>query len=84
MLSQSDVKNDYFGKPVELREGLEVIGYQEDEDGSGNRDDIIIDGTCVRNETGHSKHVKWLLKTNGKGIQYMSDIVANGIYSQLT
>jgi hypothetical protein len=77
MLSQSDTKNDFFGNPIILYEGLAVVGYQEDEDIDGNRDDIIMEGICVRNQTGHSEHVKWLLKANDKGIQYVSDMIDN-------
>lgn len=78
MLSQSDVRNDCYGNPILLHEGLEVVGYQEDEDMSGARDDIVMEGTCICNRTGHSEHVKWLLKANDKGIRYMSDIIENG------
>jgi len=75
MLSQQDIKNDYYGNPVKLHEGLEIIGYQEDSDMNGVRDDIILEGVCVNNLTRHSTHVKWLLKANEKGIQYVSDII---------
>ena len=39
MLSQGDSTNDYRDNPVSLHEGLEIIGYQEDED---------MDGAMVR------------------------------------
>jgi len=78
MLSQTDSKNDYLGNAIALHEGLEIIGYQEDEDISGARDDILMEGVCILNQTGHSEYVKWLLKANNKGIRYASDIVQNG------
>lgn len=75
MLSQTDTKNDYFGHPVQLYEGLEVIGYQKDEDINGIRDDIIMKGICIPNETESFRHVKWLLKANEKGIWNISEIL---------
>ena len=78
LLSQADTKNDYHGNPVALYEGLEVVGYQEDEDMQGIRDDIIMEGICIPNNLGYASHVKWLLKANEKGVRYMSDIMAQG------
>lgn len=77
MLSKTDIKNDYLGNPIELCQGLEIVGYQEDESIEGERDDIIAEGICVLNDTGTWAHVKWLLKVNEKGIRYTSDIVKN-------
>jgi len=78
LLSQADMKNDYHGNPIALYEGLEVVGYQEDEDMEGVRDDIIMEGICIPNRLGDFQHVKWLLKANDKGIRYMSDIMTQG------
>ena len=78
MLSQSDTKADYHGTPITLYEGMELIGYQEDEDITGARDDIIMEGICIHNRTEHSPHVKWLLQSNNKGIRWASDIIENG------
>ncbi|MHC6202463.1 hypothetical protein ACYULU_04625 [Breznakiellaceae bacterium SP9] len=81
MLSQADTKNDFFGNPIILYEGLAVVGYQEDEDIDGNRDDIIMEGICIRNQTGHFEQVKWLLKADEKGIQYVSGMAQSDICS---
>ncbi|MGL4666622.1 MAG: hypothetical protein ACRCWR_01675 [Saezia sp.] len=78
MLSQHDVKNNYFGHPVQLYDGLKIIGYEEDEDIEGNRDDLIMEGICILNKTGVSNHVKWLIKGNEKGIRYAREIIENG------
>ena len=78
MLSAKDIKNDFFGNPIELAEGLAVVGYQEDEEMNGTRDDIITEGVCTLNQ-GYATHVKWLLKANEKGIRYMSEITENGL-----
>lgn len=78
MLSQTDVKNNCWGEPVLLWEGLELVGYQEDEDAKGARDDLVMEGTCIRNQTGHWEHVKWLLKANEKGIRSVREILENG------
>lgn len=78
MLSQNNNKNDILNNKIEFIEWLEIIGYQQDEDTHGNRDDIIVEGVCIRNETGSFNHVKWLLKPNSKGIRYVSDIILKG------
>lgn len=78
MLSKIDIKNDYFGVPVSLCEGLEVVGFQKDENIDGTRDDIIVEGVCTLNKTGYFNHVKWVLKIDDKGIRYISDILEKG------
>ena len=84
MLSQTDTKNNYAGFPVALYVGLKIVGYQEDEDISGRRDDLIAEGVCILNTTGHINHVKWFLKMDDTGIQYVSDILAKSIKNEST
>ena len=73
LLCQSDQKKDIHGDPVELWEGLAVVGYQEDEDRDGRRDDLWVEGVCVPNLTGACPHVKWLLRLDSSGVQNVSD-----------
>ena len=78
MLSQGDSRNDYRGNPVSFYEGLEIIGYQEDEDMDGTRDDLLIEGICTANTTGYAPHVKWVLKGNDKGIFHVRSVLETG------
>ena len=75
MLSQHDSRQDFFGNTVPLREGLEIVGYSDDEDLDDNKDDLVAEGVCVRNDTGTFTHVKWLFKMNSDGVRHISDIV---------
>lgn len=73
LLSQNSVKSDFWGNPVLLREGLKVIGYMQDENTGGMRDDLIVSGVCTRNTTDIFLHVRWLLKFDSK-IHFISDL----------
>lgn len=73
LLSQNSVKCDFWGNPVLLREGLKVIGYMQDENTGGIRDDLIVSGVCTRNTTDIFLHVRWLLKFESK-IHFISDM----------
>ena len=78
MLSQGDSRNDCRGNPVSLYEGLEIIGYQGDEDMDGARDDLLIEGICTANATGYAPHVKWVLQGNDKGIFHVRSVLETG------
>ncbi|MGF6906134.1 hypothetical protein [Fusobacterium sp. PH5-44] len=41
LLSREDFKKDAFGNEIKLYEGLEVVGYQEDEHMDGSRDEKV-------------------------------------------
>lgn len=73
LLAQGENKSDYFGVQVRLHEGLEVVGYCEDADMDGKRDDLVSGGVCVGNDTEYFRHVKWLLKIDSGGIRRVSD-----------
>ena len=73
LLSQKSVKLDFWGNPVLLQEGLKIIGYMQDENADGTRDDLIVSGTCMRNTTDNFSYVRWLLKFDGE-IYLISDM----------
>ena len=81
MLSRHDSRNDYCGNPVFLHEGLEIIGYQEDEDMDGARDDLLLEGVCTANTTGLAPHVKWMLRGNDKGIFRVRCVLESGWFA---
>ena len=78
LLSQNSVKPDFWGNPVLLYEGLRIIGYMQDENTDGIRDDLIVSGICTRNTTDIFLHVRWLLKFDSK-IYFISEMVKDKI-----
>jgi hypothetical protein len=75
LLSQTDVKNDYLGRAVELSEGMQVDLYMDDVDSLGNRDDLVASGTVERNSSQDwSKHVKWCCRIDSRGVRHRSEL----------
>ena len=73
LLSQKSIKYDFWGNPVLLRDGLKIIGYTQDENINGVRDDLIVSGSCIRNTTDIFPYVRWLLKFDSK-IYFISEM----------
>jgi|AraplaF_Cvi_mTSA_1032040.scaffolds.fasta_scaffold07011_1 hypothetical protein len=75
LLSREDVKIDRNGNEVFLEEGLKVTVYMDDLDDNGNVDDLIANGTVVKN-TGNNwaRHVKWCCLIDSDGIRLQSEI----------
>lgn len=74
LLSKVDSKTDSHGNVLHFVEGMPVVGYMDDCNECGERDNLIADGVAIRNRFGHWQHVRWLLKINEHGVRHESDV----------
>lgn len=75
LLSQHDRKLDTSGRPVELREGLAIAIFCDDDlDDDGNVDPMFAKGVVELNSLGGwAAHVKWCCRIDEEGIRRLSD-----------
>jgi hypothetical protein len=79
LLSAGDTKNDRFGALVQLREGMPIRIYSDDESADGKPDNLIAQGTVEKNKaTGWSSHVKWCCRIDSNGINHESSLKVKG------
>jgi len=71
-LSKTDSRMDSDGNTVALSEGVEVYLYEADYDEFDRRDNLIADGTVVRNPDADSA-VKWCCQIDARGVRHESD-----------
>ncbi|WP_144430654.1 hypothetical protein [Jannaschia donghaensis] len=75
LLSKTDSKLDSEGNVIQLSEGLSVYIYQDDPDIDGQDDNLIADGTCVKNDANDwSRLARWSCEIDQLGIRHQSDI----------
>jgi hypothetical protein len=76
LLSQTDKRADASGHIITLREGMEVDVFMEDLDEDDNPDPLIASGIAQHNTAEDwSKHVKWVVVIDEKGIRPKSRTV---------
>jgi len=74
-LSHSDTCLDEDGKAVILRNGINVIAFDEDIDEMGARDDLIASGVVVVSPNWlQCNGSRWSLKIDEKGVRHQSEI----------
>ncbi|WP_083437991.1 hypothetical protein [Caldimonas brevitalea] len=75
LLSAGDVKLDSRGEAILLRQGLEVMVYEDDSDERGRPDRLVATGVVERNRsTGWGAHVRWCCRIDGGGIRHESEL----------
>jgi len=74
-LSHSDTSVDENGAIVELRAGLVVTAFDQDEDERGERDDLVASGTVERSPWSlRCRGSKWILRIDNNGVRHESEI----------
>lgn len=72
LLSQTDIKTDSQGAPVQLAEGLPVHVYMDDPDEHGNPGALIADGVVESNPgQGWAAAAKWCCRIDKNGIRHL-------------
>ncbi|MGY3791261.1 hypothetical protein [Aquimarina sp. 433] len=74
LLSKTDKAIDTLGNTIQLKEGMKIMVYMEDEDEFGNRDDLVAKGTVERNNSDVFPICKWNVRIDQNGIQYQSEL----------
>lgn len=75
LLSSTDEKLDSAGNVIRFVEGLHIYVYMEDFQENGQPDPLVATGVAELNtEKGWSSHVKWCVRIDDKGIQYLSNL----------
>ena len=74
-LSHSNTSVDENGAIVELRAGLVVTAFDQDEDERGERDDLVAGGTVERSPWSlRCRGSKWILRIDNNGVRHESEI----------
>jgi hypothetical protein len=75
-ISHSDSAPDENGARVELREGMVVTAFMEDEDTAGVRDDLLATGIVERApEELRCLGSRWVLRIDSAGVRNQSQVV---------
>jgi hypothetical protein len=75
LLSRGDTREDLNGRPVDLRDGLEICVVMQDIDEQDQPDDLLAFGAVERNSNaGWATHVKWCCRIDERGIRHRSEI----------
>jgi hypothetical protein len=75
LLSKTDFKQNSDGVPIELKEGMSIKIYSDDENDLNERDNLIADGIVELNTYGEwTKPAKWNCRIDKNGIKHESDI----------
>jgi hypothetical protein len=64
--------NDLTKYGISLEDGLKLVFYNEDEDGNGNRDDLVVEGVVEYDK----KNERWLAKINFGDVKNISQLSA--------
>ena len=73
-ISHKETCLDENGKTIQLREGMNVLAYDEDADEEGNRDNLLACGKVERAPDWLRSHgSKWVLRVDGAGVYHESD-----------
>jgi hypothetical protein len=74
LLSQTDVKPDSSGAPIQLQVGMRVHVYSDDVDEHGNPDNLVADGVVELNTAGGwASAAKWCCRIDRAGIRNESE-----------
>ena len=73
-LTHSETAPDERGEPIPLREGMQVLAFDEDMDEEGNPDRLIATGTVARppDWLQHSGS-RWVLVLDDRDVRHESD-----------
>ncbi|MCV9933987.1 hypothetical protein OIU80_17025 [Flavobacterium sp. LS1R47] len=82
LLSQKDKKLNSVGVEVELREGMEIAIYMDDEQPNGFKDNLIASGIVERNHSNLFEIAKWCCRIDENGIQHESDEIEKKLKSK--
>ena len=63
-------KRDLEKHNITLKEGLKLTFYNEDEDGDGNRDDLVVEGTVERD----AENSRWTARIDWNEIKNISKL----------
>lgn len=75
LLSKSDFKKNSNGIEIELKEGMNIKIYMDDENDSNEMDNLIADGTVELNTYGSwTIEAKWNCRIDKNGINHESNI----------
>ena len=75
LLSKSDFKENSDGIIIELKEGMSIKIYSDDENDLNEVDNLIADGIVELNTYGGwTKTAKWNCRIDKNGIKHESDI----------
>jgi hypothetical protein len=75
-LSHSDTSQTSDGRTIELKAGMQVTAFMEDEDEGGNRDDLIASGIVEPSPEWLScRGSRWILRIDGWGVRHESDAI---------
>ncbi len=74
LLSKTDFKKDAIGNTIELKEGMKICVYMDDEDEFGKPDNLIAYGTVEENNSGAFKTCKWNIRIDKNGIRHESEL----------
>lgn len=73
-LSHSDYSVDEAGNRVQLKAGMLLTAYQEDEE-DGKRDDLLASGVVEPSPSWLAKEgSRWVLRIDENGIRHQSDV----------
>lgn len=77
-LSHKDTSIDADGNLVQLRAGMYLTAFDEDEDEHGKRDDLIASGTVESSPPElQCKGSRWVLRIDRNGVRHQSDMQAS-------
>lgn len=75
-LSHKETCTDGEGRPVAVREGMEVLAHDEDLDDNGKRDDLVATGVVERSPSWlRCRGSVWCLKIDRHGVRHESEIL---------
>ncbi|EZH73442.1 hypothetical protein ATO12_16000 [Aquimarina atlantica] len=77
LLSKTDFKKDADGNTIELKEGMNICVYMDDEDEFGKPDNLIACGTVEPNNSGAFTSCKWNIRIDENGIRHESELNNN-------
>jgi hypothetical protein len=64
----------FDGRSIELREGMSVTAYDEDQTDLGQRDDLLASGTVIPSPDWLAcRGSRWALKIDARGVYHESD-----------
>ena len=73
MLSQTDVRLDINGLPVQLVEGLSVKVQEESSYADGTHELLWAHGVVEANQSSNWSHVKWCCRLDANGISALTE-----------
>jgi hypothetical protein len=70
LLTTLGTNRDLAKYGIELRPGLRLVFYNEDEDASGKRDDLVVEGTVEYDE----RNKRWVAEIDWDVIKNISEL----------